>query len=251
MSSSSVHLHLPLHNLLPSIERVLNENGSGDNGYVSLYVDSHGETYEPYSMGWRYLGMYLDCDINDATNTENVVYEEDDIQRQRRRLSGSGSGDGSVCARKLLWAAVSVILVLSGVLFCPHIHFNLSFSTSIPTTAVAVSVNTSIMILSPTLGTTRLVNSPSCIAVPRWIVTIPTPIFASWGSIKKRKDSTIGANNCSNTTGTVNGTKIPTRPCRMYWRRGPSRMGVVRNSNIVIRMGIRCMRRRNPCQKAI
>eukprot|EP00957_Ditylum_brightwellii_P159706 12155859-Ditylum_brightwellii.AAC.1 len=53
--------------------------------YTSLLVDRAGNQYEPYSLAWRYLGMYIDCD----DNTD-------------RRLS---SDDNEECGCKLLWAA--------------------------------------------------------------------------------------------------------------------------------------------------
>lgn len=68
-----------------------------DGGSSSVYVDHNGNEYEPYSMGWRYLGMYIDCQTSDYGTRRNLN-------------SGSGSGDGDeACARKLLWAAVSHI----------------------------------------------------------------------------------------------------------------------------------------------
>ena len=70
--------------------------GSSDEDFTSYLVDQDGNEYEPYSLAWRYLGMYIDCDIDEESNQEE------------RRLGGSdsGSGDGD-CERVLLWAAVS------------------------------------------------------------------------------------------------------------------------------------------------
>jgi hypothetical protein len=103
--------------------------GSNDNQQQSYLVDSSGNAYEPYSLAWRYLGMYIDCDFEPAASSSS--YEDDEFQgnydrrntRTRRRrtsdtsattatadqrsLGGSGdSGDGD-CERVLLWAAVS------------------------------------------------------------------------------------------------------------------------------------------------
>lgn len=82
------------------------ELNSNDGDYVSLYVDSNGNEYEPYSMGWRYLGMYLDCENGETTTS--YANGDDQVERLRQRELGSGSGDGGACARKLLWAAVSI-----------------------------------------------------------------------------------------------------------------------------------------------
>lgn len=78
--------------------RSLNEDDN--DAYQSVYVDSDGNEYEPYSMAWRYLGMYLDCDFDTSGN-----YVAADEEEYDRRNLGSGSGDGDTCARKLLWAA--------------------------------------------------------------------------------------------------------------------------------------------------
>jgi hypothetical protein len=57
-----------------------------------VFVDSSGTAYEPYSLAWRYLGMYIDCE------------EENEKDGDRRRLSNDNKNE---CTRKLLWAAVS------------------------------------------------------------------------------------------------------------------------------------------------
>ena len=64
--------------------------GSGDEDNF-LVNPRTGEEYEPYSMAWRYLGVYLDCD------------RDDEAEEQRRRLSGDNDAP---CLRKVLWAAV-------------------------------------------------------------------------------------------------------------------------------------------------
>eukprot|EP00592_Proboscia_alata_P017334 CAMPEP_0194393308 /NCGR_PEP_ID=MMETSP0174-20130528/123226_1 /TAXON_ID=216777 /ORGANISM="Proboscia alata, Strain PI-D3" /LENGTH=213 /DNA_ID=CAMNT_0039188977 /DNA_START=122 /DNA_END=763 /DNA_ORIENTATION=- len=59
----------------------------------SYLVDSDGTAYTSYSLAWRYLGMFIDCDNDNDNNNNN-----------RRLSSDSGDGDGS-CTRKVLWAA--------------------------------------------------------------------------------------------------------------------------------------------------
>lgn len=81
-----------------------NDNNNG--GTSAYYIDRDGNEYEPYSMAWRYLGMYLDCDVN-AYDETNVYVTDDGIER---RQLNSGSGDGNdACGRKLLWAAVGTL----------------------------------------------------------------------------------------------------------------------------------------------
>ena len=71
----------------------------------SFLVDKDGNEYEPYALAWRYLGMYLDCDLDEEKEDDEEEEDED------RRL-GSGSRDGG-CNRVLLWAAVSTGYVLA------------------------------------------------------------------------------------------------------------------------------------------
>jgi len=68
-----------------------------DDGWSSYLLDRNGESRDPYSMAWRYLGMFMDCDPDDYGNDDDDVNSKDG-----RRLSGD-SGDN--CVRKLLWAA--------------------------------------------------------------------------------------------------------------------------------------------------
>jgi len=67
-----------------------NRNLDSHDDYGSYLVDRDGYSYNPYSLGWRYLGMYIDCDLDS-------MYE---AQEGRRKLE-----DNVECTRKLLWAA--------------------------------------------------------------------------------------------------------------------------------------------------
>jgi len=93
--------------------------GSDDDNDQSYLVDKDGNEYEPYSMAWRYLGMYIDCDVQQQEYDDEDIDESDVNRRQRRRTiiadstsasTGkrrylSGSDDGDDCSRKVLWAA--------------------------------------------------------------------------------------------------------------------------------------------------
>jgi hypothetical protein len=85
-----------------NVPRALNENN--DNQYL---LDANGNEYDPYSLAWRYLGMYIDCDVDQHQRDDNA--NGDDVfrrQKQRRRHMASGDGnDDDDCSRKLLWAA--------------------------------------------------------------------------------------------------------------------------------------------------
>jgi hypothetical protein len=107
----------PRRRLLPESEAFIGSFGSEsnefrpqrllgndkDNAVQSVFVDSSGTAYEPYSLAWRYLGMYIDCG------------EEENENGDRRRLSKDDKND---CSRKLLWAAVSLPLCFCWSLAC-------------------------------------------------------------------------------------------------------------------------------------
>jgi hypothetical protein len=65
---------------------------SEEDNYVSYLVDRNGNAYEPYSLAWRYLGMYIDCDVDAQGDNEERFLEGD---------------DDDDCQRTVLWAAVS------------------------------------------------------------------------------------------------------------------------------------------------
>lgn len=74
-------------------DRFLSE--SNDYQYENHFIDQDGNEYDPYSLAWRYLGLYVDCaDYYQNNGGNNNV--------DRRDLSGN---DGGNCPRVLLWAA--------------------------------------------------------------------------------------------------------------------------------------------------
>lgn len=87
--------------------------GSNDESSTSYLVDEDGNEYEPYSLAWRYLGMYMDCDLEDDDANEDDDDNDDD--GEERRLSQDDGGD---CERVLLWAAVSNIITHSFLIQC-------------------------------------------------------------------------------------------------------------------------------------
>jgi hypothetical protein len=78
-----------LFHLQENDERVL---GSHDNKQ-SFFVDSSGNQYEPYALAWRYLGMYMDCDVDDFFF--------------RQLNENKNKNNNNKCDRIILWAAVS------------------------------------------------------------------------------------------------------------------------------------------------
>jgi hypothetical protein len=102
-SSQSLRFSLPKFRLL---------GGNDEDSQSSYFVDSDGNAYEPYSLAWRYLGMYIDCDVED--DIDQYLYSDGGVnralqEREEGRIlkSGdkSGDGDGDDCSRKVLWAA--------------------------------------------------------------------------------------------------------------------------------------------------
>jgi hypothetical protein len=69
-------------------------------------VDEDGNSYEPYSLAWRYLGMYIECEKD---QDEDDQEQQDDSRDNRRRYLSSSDDRRRGCARKLLWAAVGEI----------------------------------------------------------------------------------------------------------------------------------------------
>lgn len=69
---------------------------SNDYQYESHFVDTDGNEYDPYSLAWRYLGIYMDC------GDQNYQNEGEGADGDREREL---SGDEDSCQRKLLWAA--------------------------------------------------------------------------------------------------------------------------------------------------
>ena len=73
--------------------RGLNEEA---NYYSTYFSDEYGYSYDPYSLSWRYLGMYVDCDVEG--NANNV---DGGNQRTRHRhLEDDGGND---CSRKVCY----------------------------------------------------------------------------------------------------------------------------------------------------
>ncbi|KAL9190458.1 hypothetical protein ACHAXT_007669, partial [Thalassiosira profunda] len=72
--------------------------GSHDESdYASILVDKHGNEYDPYSLAWRYLGLYIgDCD---------AAGDDDNGSRDHGRRLPSDDEGGECGERKVLWAA--------------------------------------------------------------------------------------------------------------------------------------------------
>lgn len=70
--------------------------GGGENNQKYLVYDVDGVEYDPYSLAWRYLGIYIDCNADNGGG---------DNHNDHRRLGSHSNDNGGGCTRKLLWAA--------------------------------------------------------------------------------------------------------------------------------------------------
>jgi hypothetical protein len=83
---TKVSLEMATNSVVPdelTLPRALNGGDNGDHQSSYLF-SADGGSYDPYAVAWRYLGMYIDCDVNGAA---------------------TGDSNGDQCSRKLLWAA--------------------------------------------------------------------------------------------------------------------------------------------------
>lgn len=107
---SDVPEDLLLHKQPRRNERSLEGGGGNDqNSNHYLVVDKDGVEYDPYSLAWRYLGIYMDCDIDTVNNGGERSGGDNDNNHNnkdaRRRQLPEDNNNKEECPRKLLWAA--------------------------------------------------------------------------------------------------------------------------------------------------
>ena len=88
------HLVSVSHRKRSMAQLAVGRNLGVDDSNEGFFANNDGTSFEPYSLAWRYLGMYIDCDL--------------DTQKNNGENEASNS-NGEDCSRKLLWAAVSTI----------------------------------------------------------------------------------------------------------------------------------------------
>jgi hypothetical protein len=169
---------------------------------TSYLVDENGNEYEPYSLAWRYLGMYIDCDIEQANGNE------------RRFLEDSGGA----CERVLLWAAVSQVGVGNvGLASNPitNVCFLLTASHLFSTLTLNIKVDPLVSISSMTgpqaPGTHPLARRD---VARKWIVTSPIHISNWWGSLRNPVVWLTGRSNFLSMKDTAFGITARIRLCR-------------------------------------
>jgi hypothetical protein len=78
-------------------------------GYRDNFVDGTETFYSERSQAWRLLGVYIDCDAQDANDHKDRKRKLNSHQQgQGRKL---GDDDVQACQRYMLWAGVSFFRV--------------------------------------------------------------------------------------------------------------------------------------------
>jgi len=94
-TSPSKQPQRPITKPRTTMDRILNKNhrreeeeeDEDDDAFHSVFVDKNGNEYEPYSLAWRYLGVYMDCDV-DEMGVGNYYYSS--------QKSGGSSNTGYI-----------------------------------------------------------------------------------------------------------------------------------------------------------
>ena len=95
------------------------------NYYKDEFVDGLETQYNEYAQAWRYLGLFVDCNVyanNKRRVLEEVDAEDEDVadeeQAEEEVVEEEVVDDGKVCKRYLLWAAVSLIHSILSIVNC-------------------------------------------------------------------------------------------------------------------------------------
>ncbi len=86
------------------------------NYYKDEFVDGLETQYDEYAQAWRYLGLYVDCNVyaDNRRVLEEVEEEDEEVaeeeQAEEEVEQEEVVDDGKVCKRYLLWAAVSLFV---------------------------------------------------------------------------------------------------------------------------------------------
>jgi hypothetical protein len=94
------------------------------NYYKDEFVDGLETQYDEYAQAWRYLGLFVDCNVYANNKRQLRVLEEveaaddavaEEEQAAEEVVQEEVVDDGKVCKRYLLWAAVRSLI---GFFFC-------------------------------------------------------------------------------------------------------------------------------------
>lgn len=174
-------------------------------------VDSSETFYNEYAQAWRLMGFYIDCNA-----------DQDD---HRRELEGEDDEEEGACMRYLLWAAVSVEIVLCFrkksfriVYSLTNTMFPLLRSMLILTTVDMVLESTRFGTMNKIIGMDPLVEKQVDRVASTWTVIFQKLTFLSL-DILRNQTTENGWNNFSSTKASVLGTsgtmKRPTTPCKV------------------------------------
>jgi hypothetical protein len=86
------------------------------NYYKDEFVDGLETQYDEYAQAWRYLGLFVDCNVyadNKRRVLEEVEAEDEEVAEEEQAEEEVAEeeeeevvDDGKICKRYLLWAAV-------------------------------------------------------------------------------------------------------------------------------------------------
>lgn len=90
------------------------------NYYKDEFIDGLETQYDEYAQAWRYLGLFVDCNVyannkrqlrvlDEVEAEDEEVAEEEQVEEEVAEEE-EVVDDGKVCKRYLLWAAVSVLI---------------------------------------------------------------------------------------------------------------------------------------------
>ena len=90
------------------------------NYYKDEFVDGLETQYDEYAQAWRYLGLYVDCNVyadNKRRVLEEVEEEDEEVEEEEQAEEEVVEeeevvDDGKVCKRYLLWAAVRLFCIV-------------------------------------------------------------------------------------------------------------------------------------------
>ena len=87
------------------------------NYYKDEFVDGLETQYDDYAQAWRYLGLFVDCNVyadNKRRALDEVEAEDEEMAEEEEAEEEAAEeevvDDGKVCKRYLLWAAVSSLI---------------------------------------------------------------------------------------------------------------------------------------------
>ena len=77
---------------------------NGSDEYTAYFTNTtSGYLYESYSLAWRYLGMYIDCDLKNGGSGSSSSSNNKNNNNAKYGTDGYNNGNGyqNTCSRKV------------------------------------------------------------------------------------------------------------------------------------------------------